>query len=118
MKTFPGSVKLIVGPEFKKTFMPAYPITEGSQLLETDWEGREVVEMEFSTDLKLGRFKAFDYFGDGSYYIIQTPGHAVGHISGLARVSKGSGGEEDTFVFMGGDACHHGETTYLGRSCC
>lgn len=110
MKTLPDSVNVIVGPGFRKIFQPAYPINEESQLLETDWEGRELVELEFKSGLRLGRFRAVDYFNDGSFYILDAPGHAVGHICALARVSKGSRVEEDTFVFMGGDACHHGES--------
>lgn len=109
MKTFPPSVNLIVGAGFKEKLLPAYPINKDSHLLESDWEGRELVELEFNTGLKLGRFKAIDYFGDGSFYLLDAPGHAVGHTCGFARVSKGSNGEEDSFVFMGGDACHHGK---------
>lgn len=109
MKTFPGSTKLIVGPGFKEAFMPAYPIKEESPLLESDWEGREVVETDFGDgNLKIGGFKALDYFGDGSFYLLDAPGHAIGHICGLARVTSGSGKDDDTFIFMGGDACHHG----------
>ncbi|KIX94713.1 uncharacterized protein Z520_09403 [Fonsecaea multimorphosa CBS 102226] len=102
--TFPPSTKLIVGPGFKEALMPGYPVNPNSQVLETDWKGREVVEVDFSAsgDLMVGNFKAMDYFGDGSFYIVDAPGHAVGHVCGLARVTP------DTFVFMGGDACHHG----------
>jgi glyoxylase-like metal-dependent hydrolase (beta-lactamase superfamily II) len=116
MKTFPGTVDLIVGPGFKKSFLPGYPINKDGFLLETDWEGREIVEIEFNTGLKLGRFRAMDYFEDGSFYILDAPGHTVGHICGLARVSIGSNGEEDTFVFMGGDGCHHGKNPNVHKS--
>ena len=51
---------------------------------------------------RIGKFPAFDYFGDGSFYLLDTPGHAVGHLCGLARTSKGP----DTFVLLGGDVCH------------
>lgn len=107
MKTFPGSVNLIVGPGFKKNLLPGYPINKDSHVLESDWEGRELVELEFNASLKIGKFKAIDYFKDGSFYLLDIPGHAVGHIGGLARVSKDSGGGEDSFVFMAGDTCHH-----------
>ncbi|KIW30535.1 uncharacterized protein PV07_06274 [Cladophialophora immunda] len=108
METFPSSVNLIVGPGFKSGLLPGYPTNKDSHLLESDWAGRELVELEFDTRLKLGQFRAIDYFDDGSFYLLDAPGHAIGHICGLARVSKGTGGEEDTFVFMGGDTCHHG----------
>lgn len=45
-----------------------------------------------------------DYFGDGSFYLLDTPGHAVGHLGGLVRTTK----NPDTFVFLGGDLTHHG----------
>lgn len=63
---------------------------------EIDFEGSESV-------VQTGSFKAFDYFGDGSFYLIDTPGHAVGHLAGLARTTT----NPDTFIFMGGDLCHH-----------
>ena len=50
--------------------------------------------------IKLGKFDAYDYFGDGSVYILNVPGHAVGHISALVRTTP------DTAIFMGGDVCH------------
>lgn len=51
--------------------------------------------------LQIGQFRAFDLFGDGSFYLLDTPGHAVGHLAGLARTTP------DTFIMMGGDLCHH-----------
>lgn len=105
--TFPGSTELVVGPKFKETHLPGYPKRKDSTLLDNDFEGREVREVDVKghgNGLKIGRFYAFDYFGDGSFYILDTPGHSVGHICGLARTSS----NPDTFVFMGGDAAHHG----------
>ncbi|KAK4541155.1 hypothetical protein LTR36_008229 [Oleoguttula mirabilis] len=105
--TFPGTTELVVGPGFKDAYMPGYPQRENSTLLETDFEGRNVREVDFDKEgkgLKIGRFNALDYFGDGSFYLLDTPGHSVGHICGLARTST----SPDTFVFMGGDASHHG----------
>lgn len=58
-------------------------------------------------DLRIGGFDALDYFGDGSFYLLDSPGHTIGHINALARVTTGEvDGEEDTFVLMGGDTCH------------
>lgn len=53
---------------------------------------------------KVGDFPAHDFFGDGSFYLLDTPGHAIGHLGGLARTTT----NPDTFIFMGGDLCHHG----------
>lgn len=66
--------------------------------------GRQVREIDFgSTTVQTGRFPAFDFFGDGSFYLLDTPGHAVGHLCGLARTTT----TPDTFILMGGDLCHH-----------
>ena len=43
---------------------------------------------------------ALDFFGDGSMYIIDSPGHLYGHVNLLARVSK------HKYVYLGGDCCH------------
>lgn len=71
-------------------------------MLDSDFEGRQVTELSFSDSFKIGQFQAHDLLGDGSFYILNVPGHAVGHISALARTTP------DTFVFMGGDVCHFG----------
>lgn len=104
---FPSSTELVVGPGFKDAHLPGYPKRQEATLLETDYEGRNVREIDFSKEgngLKIGRFNAYDYFGDGSFYLLDTPGHSVGHICGLARTTT----TPPSFVFMGGDACHHG----------
>ncbi|KAJ0297644.1 hypothetical protein COL5a_004796 [Colletotrichum fioriniae] len=67
--------------------------------------GKSVDEVDFeeSNFVPLGPFKAFDYFGDGSFYIVDAPGHSIGHIGAIARTTS----NPDTFVFMGADSCHH-----------
>ncbi|KAF2628508.1 Metallo-hydrolase/oxidoreductase [Macroventuria anomochaeta] len=99
---YPPHVKIVVGPGFKHNFMPGYPINPDAFLLNANFEGREVHEMTFSDAFKIGEFRAHDYFGDGSFYLLDTPGHAIGHICGLARTTP------STFVFLGGDICHFG----------
>ncbi|PWN45275.1 hypothetical protein IE81DRAFT_320459 [Ceraceosorus guamensis] len=101
---FPPHVSLIVGPGFKSAILPGYPADPESPTVSAMWEDRDLIELDFndsSRTLHIGRFKAYDYFGDASFYLLNTPGHAPGHISGLARVSP------DTFVLFGGDAAHH-----------
>jgi glyoxylase-like metal-dependent hydrolase (beta-lactamase superfamily II) len=71
--TFPSSTALIVRPGFTKAFTPAYPTNPNSPVLESDFEGRELREIEFSKGLKVGNFDAFDYFGDGSFYLFDSP---------------------------------------------
>ncbi|KAK3693095.1 beta-lactamase-like protein [Podospora appendiculata] len=114
--TFDPATKLIVGPGFREHILPGYPANPASPILETDYTGRELVQLDFDDSnaawktLTIGRFKAIDYFGDGSFYLLDAPGHAIGHVCGLARVTsaQGHGGKGDSFIFMGGDAFHHG----------
>lgn len=103
---FPHSTNLIVGPGFKKEYLPFYPTNPDSNNLESDIEGRELQEVDFTTDgkgLQIGDCAAIDYFDDGSFYLLDTPGHTPTHICALARVTC----SPDTFVLMGGDAAHH-----------
>lgn len=102
--TFEKHTALIVGPGFKDNFTPGYPTNKDAPVLESDYEGRELREIAFDQGIKIGRFDAFDYFGDGSFYLVDSPGHAIGHICGLARTTT----SPNSFIFMGGDACHHG----------
>lgn len=111
MSTFPGSTTLITGPGVKKAFLPAFPTNPKSPLLESDFTRREHKEIDFDSQAttKVGRFRAVDFFEDGSFYLVDAPGHAIGHIGALARVtSVQEGDSEDTFIFMGGDTAHHG----------
>jgi glyoxylase-like metal-dependent hydrolase (beta-lactamase superfamily II) len=58
----------------------------------------------------LGPFeRSIDYFGDGSFYIIDSPGHLPGHINGLVRIGK------DRFVYLASDSCHF--TSLLSGEC-
>ncbi|ROW08520.1 hypothetical protein VMCG_03277 [Cytospora schulzeri] len=102
--TFDAHTALIVGPGFKEAMLPGYPANKDSFILESDYSGRELREIDFTQGKKVGRFNAFDYFGDGSYYLLDAPGHAIGHLCGLARVTS----NPDSYIFMGGDASHHG----------
>ncbi|KAI0842795.1 beta-lactamase-like protein [Hypoxylon sp. FL0890] len=104
--TFESSTTLIVGPGVTTKVLPGYPANPESMfLLESDYAGREVKELDFSdSGIKIGKFPAIDYFGDRSFYFLDSPGHCTGHICGFARVTS----NPDSFILMGGDAIHHG----------
>ncbi|KAK8089016.1 Metallo-hydrolase/oxidoreductase [Apiospora hydei] len=103
--TFEPETALVVGPGCKEMIFPGYPENPSAAFNQADVAGREIREIDFATSgLRIGRFAAFDYFGDGSFYLLDTPGHAIGHMCGLARVTT----EPDSFIVMGGDAAHHG----------
>lgn len=67
--------------------------------------------MSFNDAFKLGKYQAVDYFNDGSFYLLNAPGHSIGHMCALARTTSAGeqdgSGASDTFIFMGADACHH-----------
>lgn len=51
----------------------------------------------------LGPFpRTFDFYGDGSLYIIDAPGHLTGHINVLVRTSP-----DGAWVYLAGDSAHH-----------
>ncbi|KIW96786.1 uncharacterized protein Z519_02177 [Cladophialophora bantiana CBS 173.52] len=101
---FPDSVKLVVGPGFQKAYMPGAPARKDSPISESDYRGKEIVEINFDQQgcTRLSGFKAHDYFEDGSLYLLDAPGHAVGHIMALVRTTT----DPDTFVCLGADAVH------------
>lgn len=106
---FPPETDLIVGPGFKTAHLPGFPTDQKSTLLESDWEGRQLREIAFEEAeniSNIGGYEALDYFGDGSFYLLNSPGHTIGHISALARVTVDNNNNNDSFVLMGGDTCH------------
>ncbi|RAH84641.1 metallo-beta-lactamase superfamily protein [Aspergillus japonicus CBS 114.51] len=99
---FPSSTNLVVGPGFTRNFTPGWPEQPESPVKSADWHGRTLREIQFDEQqLKIGRFPAVDWFGDGSFYLLHTPGHTPDHMVGLARV------QSDSFVLMGADFAHH-----------
>ncbi|KAI1820204.1 beta-lactamase-like protein [Xylaria intraflava] len=102
---FEPSTKLIVGAGAKADVFPGYPTNPKAGFNEADVAGREIVELDFAASpLKINNLNAIDYFGDGSFYLLDTPGHCIGHVCALARVTS----NPDSFILMGGDAVHHG----------
>jgi len=102
IQQFPKPTEVVVGPGFKKTFVPRYPVNKDTPISNTDFEGRNLREIEFDGSLMIGGFPACDLFGDGSFYMLDVPGHAIGHMPGFVRTTP------ETFVFLGGDVCHFG----------
>jgi len=114
--TFPPSTALIVGPGVTKTLLPGYPDNPNSTLLKSDYANRTLIELDFTSTspsnpkhsfptLQISNLPAIDYFADGSFYL-HTPGHAIGHICGLARVTADTN-DKDSFILLAGDAFHH-----------
>ena len=58
--------------------MPGYPAKDDAPIRESDYEGREMREVNIeSTSLRLGGFRATDFFGDGSFYLLDSPGVSI-----------------------------------------
>jgi len=95
----------IRNPPSKKGITRTFIESFANESILTDTSDRNLREISFEgpKSLKIGQFPAFDYFGDGSFYLLDSPGHAVGHLCGLARTTT----DPDTFVLMGGDVCHY-----------
>ncbi|EEP76996.1 predicted protein [Uncinocarpus reesii 1704] len=99
----PGAGKLLHGP----TTYPDDPHSHfDSRLLPRD----RVVELPTPSSVAdgadrywgpLGPFSAArDYFGDGSVFIVDAPGHLVGHINLLVRV------QPSKWMYLAGDTAH------------
>ncbi|KAJ9602700.1 hypothetical protein H2200_012894 [Cladophialophora chaetospira] len=102
---FPPTTTLVLGPKAKVTFLHSGGNSELGGINERDIKGREIHEVDFEGpgSLQIGRFRASDYFRDGSLYLLDTPGHSVGHLCALVRPTA----DPPTFVFFGGDCAHH-----------
>ena len=102
--TFPTTVDLIVGPGIKEAYFPGWPQRQDVPVVATAFTGRNVREIGFTdTHLTIGSMRAVDYFGDGSFYLLDAPGHAIGHLNALIRTSTSPA----TFMLLGADSAHH-----------
>jgi hypothetical protein len=101
---FPSSTSLIVGPGFKSNpnTYPGYPKNPGALPLQDAFEGRRLIELDFNdSQLEICGLRAIDWFDDGSFYLLETPGHTNDHVIALARTA------EEFFLLLGGDIAHH-----------
>ncbi|EFE44953.1 hypothetical protein TRV_00204 [Trichophyton verrucosum HKI 0517] len=103
MSVFPPTTDLVVGPGARDIALSGWPQNPDSFVLESDTSGRVVREISFDNCPSIGRFRAKDFFGNGSFYLLDAPGHAQGHLCALARTTA----DPPSFIFMGADACHH-----------
>jgi hypothetical protein len=101
---FPTSTSLVAGPGFKTQpgTYSGQPVGPKVQAQEA-FQGREHIELDFDSRsiLKVAGLRAIDWFNDGSFYLLEAPGHTPDHIMALARTSA------DKFVLLAGDGAHH-----------
>ncbi|EED21032.1 conserved hypothetical protein [Talaromyces stipitatus ATCC 10500] len=108
MSKFPPSTSVITRPGFTKTFvLDFFRILESQSWSLTTWDEMTVKITDFPLDIN--GHPAHDLFGDCSLYLLYTAGHAVGHLSALARITSRFSDVYvgDTFIMLGGDCCHH-----------
>jgi glyoxylase-like metal-dependent hydrolase (beta-lactamase superfamily II) len=104
---FPPNTTLNYGKEMA-TLKPEVTGKEEAVFLSSDFAGRHNNEIDFSkSTLEIGGFRALDFYNDGSFYLLDTPGHDHGHLSALARTTSSTAGHgKDTYILLAGDACH------------
>lgn len=105
---------VIVGPGSRAATMPGYPSDIESPFLGSVLDHPGFREFSLVSDkwVPVGPFpRAYDYFGDGSFYILDTPGHMQGHLSGLAQ----TGPQE--WVFMGGGLLSPPRCSFWEEAC-
>ncbi|KAH7368120.1 beta-lactamase-like protein [Plectosphaerella cucumerina] len=101
---FPSSTDLIVGEGTLEAFGYGYPDSPNSPYLARELANRTVTEIPFpSNTTRIGGLAAYEYFGDGSFYLLEAPGYEIGHINALARVTS----SPPSFIHLGGDSFHH-----------
>lgn len=106
---FPSNVGIVVGPNFAATHLPGYPSNPRSEMMEKDFvyvvfvllllsfqslipfpissRGRPFWELDFSSSRTIGGLKAYDFWGDGSLYILDTPGVCAAIVCQAASVN-------------------------------
>ncbi|KAI0344769.1 Metallo-hydrolase/oxidoreductase [Trametopsis cervina] len=85
-----------VYPKNPEGSIPAFP--EGNAITYVNFESttsRPVIAPFVTFE------RGIDIYGDGSLYMVDTPGHYPGHYSLVARVAP------DSFLFMAADLCHN-----------
>ncbi|KAJ7275059.1 hypothetical protein C8J57DRAFT_1313530 [Mycena rebaudengoi] len=71
MSKFPPSTVLVFG---QGTVRGTCAVNPKSTLLKSDLAGRQLVELNFDKpDLIICGMRAHDYFGDGSFYLLDAP---------------------------------------------
>ncbi|KAF7327361.1 Metallo-beta-lactamase superfamily protein [Mycena kentingensis (nom. inval.)] len=99
MSKWPKGRNIVVSSQ---TDLSIFPDNQNSDLQASDLDGHKVVKIDLaSSNLTIGGMKAVDKFGDGSFYLLDAPGHLAGHMIALARVTP------TTFIILGGDTLHH-----------
>jgi hypothetical protein len=113
------NANMIVGPGSTSHCSPGFPTEQDSKFDGRIWDPSlrsfplyELPPTSFAQSWRpLGPFpNTFDFFGDGSFYLIDGPGHMEGNLAGLCRIKTKSG--KWKWVLLGGDCAHCNLFTY------
>lgn len=64
-----------MGPGVKERYMAGWPTVPDADFHEGDVAGRLITALETDRfNLDVGGVRAHDYFGDGSFYLLDVPG--------------------------------------------
>lgn len=103
------SAEFVLGADAISLLSSAYPANPSSPYMALP-AGRPVRYVHFAPEAghaqpalaPFGPFAhAVDFYGDGSLYLVDAPGHSPGHLTAAARIGPGA------FVFLAGDVCHN-----------
>ncbi|KAI0662115.1 Metallo-hydrolase/oxidoreductase [Cubamyces menziesii] len=99
--SFPNAT-FILGHEAKDFLAHAYPSDPDSLCLQSAVPSARTRFLNSEFTQTIGPFpRACDYFGDGSMYIIDAPGHLPGHLNVLARTNA-----TGSWLYLAGDTAH------------
>ena len=99
--------ELFLGPDSRVVLEDTYPSNPSSTILAfpKDIKTSFINFADPQKYRKVAPFgpyeRAIDFFGDGSFYLVDSPGHMPGHLSAAARVAP------DSFLFLASDTCHN-----------
>jgi len=102
--TFYKNATFLLGGEAKSLISPGYPEDPKSPYDSRIYpmDRTRFLSLDEPGWVPLGPFPhALDYFGDGSLYIVDAPGHLPGHVNVLVRASADGG-----WLYFAGDSAH------------
>lgn len=97
------NAEFVVGAASATLFQPGYPEDPNSDFASDLLPAGRTRFVDFDEQSeRLGPFpQTLDFYGDGSLYVVNAPGHLPGHVIVIARTSP------DTWILLGGDSAHH-----------
>ncbi|KAK7050819.1 hypothetical protein VNI00_004930 [Paramarasmius palmivorus] len=101
---FPEST-FLVGANAQRLFQPGYPADPNSSFASDLLPVDRTVFLDAQSKEwgKVGPFeRTLDFYGDGSLFIVDAPGHLPGHINVLVRTSP-----DGDWILLAGDSAHH-----------